>query len=521
VRQQREFIEFCALNGHLSALQVRFLHQQAKVTNDAHEQIVSNGFLTERQLVQLYANFMGLPFEDDVPKALEIYSDGLGPAIHRDFNFLTGILPDGRLLIYSGGVKFDRILQLLLKRVGRVADVVLLPPETVRKHLQQLDSDPVREFEATVAKGSDPAHVGTVEDICKCLLRSAVHLRSTDIHIVPKTESLHIFLRIDGMLQPFCALPAALSRVVNYIKVQCGMDIAEQRLPQDGSFSTELDGVSYTLRGSTLPTQQGERLALRLLRQTSETPDVESLGYSHNDALVLQTTMSSPNGLVVVTGPTGSGKSSTLHALLKMSDLMGRNVLTVEDPVEYLLPMAGQTEVNKRAGYDFQRALRHFLRHDPDVILLGEMRDAETAKAAIDAAATGHLVLSTLHVTSTAGVPNRLTAMGLNTLSLAENLRCVISQRLLRSLCRTCGNGLDCAKCIECRGAGYKGRIPVYEILLVDGQVREAIQQGASADDIAGILVQQGFRSMRDHANELVCTGRTDLAEVQRVLGPS
>ena len=364
--------------------------------------------------------------------------------------------------------------------------------------------------------------------------------RATDIHLTPARHSLHVLLRVDGVLRPVMALPPPLVRLLVFIKLTADMDISEQRRPQDGSFHTPVLDSPFTVRVSTLVGADGERIVLRLLPERSELSGLSHLGFHADDVALLERVFAKPSGLVLITGPTGSGKSTTLHAALRMQSLIERNVLTVEDPVEYRVPGACQTEVNRRAGYEFSSALRHFLRHDPDVMLIGEIRDSETAQAAIEASATGHLVLSTLHVASVFGVVPRLRPLGLDAQTIADNLVAVINQRLLRRNCSQCsepvrlsaaqrawleleegGDGQVRAGrgCSHCAGSGYHGRLPVYEILVPDEALANAIADGGSREALRRLAQAAGFRSMVALARRRVREGQTSLAEVLRVVG--
>ncbi len=334
------------------------------------------------------------------------------------------------------------------------------------------------------------------------------------------------------------ALPRSLSRLVGYIKLRSEMDISEQRRPQDGSFRVVVFEVPITIRVSTIVTEYGERMVMRLLPEAHDIQDLASLGYFEEDVAAIARVMENPVGMVLITGPTGSGKSSTLHAGLRMQHLIERNVLTVEDPLEYRVPAAGQTEVNRRAGYDFSTALRHFLRHDPDVILVGEMRDAETAQAAFEAAATGHLVLSTLHVTTVFGVVPRLRPLGLSPQVIAENLKLVINQRLVRKLCTACAQehvftdsecawlgaprgarGYTSVGCPRCRGTGFHGRLPLYELLRVDDAMANVIAADGSREAIRSLAASQGFKPMSAVSRRRVLLGQTTTTEIFRVTG--
>ncbi|WP_304306210.1 GspE/PulE family protein [Pseudacidovorax intermedius] len=370
------------------------------------------------------------------------------------------------------------------------------------------------------------------------LLHLAVQERATDIHIAPAAASIHVLLRVDGVLHPAFALPQELTRIGSYIKLIAEIDISEKRKPQDGSFRTRILDVPYSIRLSTIITDLGERMVMRLLPESHDLKGLREMGYYEEDALLLEEGLGKPAGLVVITGPTGSGKSSTLHAALRMQNLIERNVLTVEDPVEYRVPGAGQTEVNRKAGYEFQSALRHFLRHDPDVILVGEMRDSETVVAALDAATTGHLVLSTLHVTSVFGAVPRLALLGGQAPIVAENLLLVVNQRLVRRNCTACAELVELSErecrwlgrpagargmrgkgCPRCRGTGFHGRVPVYEILSINHELADLIAGDARRAELRKAAERNGFRDIEACAKRRVGDGITTSEEIMRSLG--
>lgn len=376
------------------------------------------------------------------------------------------------------------------------------------------------------------------ENLLDHLLHLAVRERATDVHLAPTERSRSVLLRIDGVLQPVLALAPALDRLITYIKLRAEMDVSEKRVPQDGSFHAEVLQQRYSVRVSTLVSVYGERMVLRLLPERASLGGLGDLGFWPEDVAKLQSFFSRPHGMILITGPTGSGKSTTLHAALRMQSLIRSNVLTVEDPVEYRVPAACQTEVNRRAGYEFSTAMRHFLRHDPDVILVGEIRDSETARAAIDAASTGHLVLSTLHVGGVMGVFARLRLLGVEPDMLADNLIAVINQRLLRRVCPHCVEWVPLTNhvrhlfecqgvrvperipqargCPRCRQIGYSGRLPVYELLAVDDTVGDAIAEAAPRSVLRQRAHAAGMRSMSHMALMRVAAGETTLDEVQR-----
>ncbi|TXC62109.1 type II/IV secretion system protein [Piscinibacter aquaticus] len=363
---------------------------------------------------------------------------------HARGRFLPLYRHDDSLVTLVGDAAIAPVTEAVGKRTGLRANLVQGEFGKVERLIQSTYGAPASSVldqlaEQTVELSQDIERQKSPTSLLKSLLSSAIKRRVTDVHVSPSGKSCHILFRVDGVLQPVIAIPNDVTgRLVSYIKLTAEMDIAEQRRPQDGSYRDTIAGVPVVVRVSSMVTNFGERLVLRLLPESDDSRHLGDLGFFEEDVALLSRLMCRPSGLVLITGPTGSGKSSTLHAGLRMQQLIERNVLTVEDPIEIRVPGAGQTEVNRKAGYDFGKALRHMLRHDPDVILVGEMRDDETAKAAFDASSTGHLVLSTLHVTSVFGVLSRLVPMGVQPQVIAENLLLVLNQRLVRKLCESC-----------------------------------------------------------------------------------
>jgi general secretion pathway protein E len=318
------------------------------------------------------------------------------------------------------------------------------------------------------------------------------------------------------------------------------MDIAESLRPQDGRFSFDGGGVTLDIRVSTAVTPHGESVVLRLLSKGNFISGLESLGFYAEHVPLLHHLFTQPYGIALMTGPTGSGKTTTLYAGLKPHGMSGKSILTVEDPVEYDLPSAVQTQVNRKAGYTFDTAIRHFLRHDPDIMLVGEIRDSETADAAMRASETGHLVLSTLHVNNVFSVPARLQSLGVSTLSIAEALIGVVTQRLVRRLCHVCrvpderADGdrplslrarlgqrpiFRAVGCPACADTGYRGRLPVYEILLVDAAVSTWIAAGAGRHALKGVLSAGNHIAMLDVCARRVLDAETSIEEFHRVFG--
>ena len=356
------------------------------------------------------------------------------------------------------------------------------------------------------------------------LLTQAIQDGASDVHIEPYERSSSVRFRVDGTLrevvQPNRALHAAL---ISRLKIMAELDIAEKRLPQDGRISLRIGGRAVDVRVSTLPSAHGERAVLRLLDKGEWKFTLESLGMSREVRERFQALVQQPHGIVLVTGPTGSGKSTTLYAALQTLDFATTNVLTVEDPIEYELPGIGQTQVNPRIELTFSSALRAILRQDPDVIMIGEIRDQETAQIAIQASLTGHLVLATLHTNDAPSAVTRLIDMGVEPFLLSSTLLGVMAQRLVRKLCPACRRPGEARRytavgCEQCGQSGYRGRTGVYELMVVnDDEIRGLIHNRAPEADLAAAARAQGLLPMREDGQRLVESGVTSLEELLRV----
>ena len=370
------------------------------------------------------------------------------------------------------------------------------------------------------------------------MLSEAIKENASDIHIETFEESLQIRFRVDGILREVLKPNRKLaSLLVSRIKVMAKLDIAEKRIPQDGRISLKIAGRSVDVRVSTMPTGHGERVVLRLLDKNSARLDLEDLGMTSANRDKFSQLIEKPHGIILVTGPTGSGKSTTLYAGLSQIDNKQRNVLTVEDPIEYAIEGIGQTQVNNKVDMTFARGLRAILRQDPDVVMVGEIRDLETAQIGVQASLTGHLVLSTLHTNTAAGAITRMEDMGVEPFLLSSSLLGVLAQRLVRTLCPHCRAshmadeeelkilGLSADKqtpiyravgCVECNHKGYKGRTGIHELLFVDDKVRELIHNGKGEQSIEK-YIRKSTPSIRRDGFDKVLLGVTTLEEVLRV----
>jgi len=355
------------------------------------------------------------------------------------------------------------------------------------------------------------------------LLTQAAKDGASDIHIEPYERSSSVRFRVDGTLrevvQPNKALHAAL---ISRLKIMAELDIAERRLPQDGRISLRIGGRAVDVRVSTLPSAHGERAVLRLLDKGESKFTLESLGMSGDTLAKFDKLVQQPHGIVLVTGPTGSGKTTTLYASLGRIDTGTTNVLTVEDPVEYELAGIGQTQVNPKIDLTFAKALRAILRQDPDVIMIGEIRDYETAQIAIQASLTGHLVLATVHTNDAPSTVTRMIDMGVEPFLLSSSLIGVLAQRLVRKLCPNCKK-VDArgryhpVGCAQCGNTGYKGRTGVYELMAIDDKLRALIHGRAAESQLFVAAEANGLRSMREDGERLIVEGITSPEEVMRV----
>lgn len=371
------------------------------------------------------------------------------------------------------------------------------------------------------------------------IIDNAVKARTSDVHIEPFEDYVKIRYRIDGELQEVLRTPKdTMGALVTRIKILSNLNIAEKRLPQDGRIITKADGKSVDLRISILPTVHGEKIVIRILKRDGFLAQKEELGLSSEDIELLNEIIKRPHGIILVTGPTGSGKSTSLYTLLNDLNKPNRNIITVEDPVEYSMEGINQVNVNIKAGLTFAAGLRSILRQDPDIIMIGEIRDNETAEIAIRAAITGHLVLSTIHTNDASSTVYRLIDMGIEPYLVATSISGIISQRLVKKICSRCKEAYSASDyekdilgiprqeaitlyrgrgCKKCNDSGYKGRIGAYEMINMTREAREAVMKGVSADEFRDLCIAQGMRTLMKSCEKLVLEGTTTINELIKV----
>ncbi|HEY6167751.1 MAG TPA: type II/IV secretion system protein [Verrucomicrobiae bacterium] len=428
----------------------------------------------------------------------------------------------------------EAIQREMKKRLGVGADTIDTLGEEASFQVVDEDKDEDTDLDNAAEDASIIRFVNQV-------LKDAIELRASDIHLEPFEDELRIRYRIDGVLQEV-PVPAQIKRfqpaIVSRVKILSHLNIAEKRLPQDGRIKIRLDDAEVDIRVSIIPMLHGEAVVMRLLRQNSTLRGMGELGMDVRETGCFEHVLELPHGIILVTGPTGSGKTSTLYTALNAINDAERKIITIEDPIEYQLRGVNQIQVNEKSGLTFARGLRSILRHDPDVILIGEIRDAETAQIAVQASLTGHLVFSTLHTNDAPGACTRLVDMGVEPYLVASSLEAVLAQRLVRVLCRHCKQVDDSPAaqafkvklgipkshvtyrsvgCRECRQTGFHGRHAIFEWMDSDNEIRQLILRSASADEIRDAARRAGMRTLADDGWRLVRLGITTVEEVLSV----
>jgi type IV pilus assembly protein PilB len=518
--------------------------------------LVERSVITESQLVSAMAAQIGLPFVDlleDPPDPLAVAR--VPAALCRRHTVLPLALEESRVVLAMadpGNVfALDDVRSLTgldVRAVVATRDDLLAAIDRSCRADAGLD-DLTSELSSTGGDDDDLRRVQEmVEDApivkyVNMLISQAVQDRASDIHIEPAEHDLRVRYRIDGVLHEVMRSPRQIAAgVISRLKIMADLDIAERRTPQDGRLSVATTGRSVDLRVATLPTVWGEKVVLRVLDNSTARLGLADLGFSDGNRARWAASCAKPYGMVLVTGPTGSGKSTTLYATLNVISRPEVNVITVEDPVEYRLPGVNQVQVNPKAGLTFAGALRSILRCDPDVVLLGEIRDHETAQIAVEASLTGHLVLATLHTNDAPSAVTRLVEMGIEPFLVGSALDCVLAQRLARRLCPKCreeytpdpddlvATGMPwqpgtevpvlhrAVGCGSCAGTGYKGRLALHEVMAVTEEVERLAVARASSTDIGALARRQGMQGLREDGWAKAVAGTTTVEEVLRVV---
>jgi general secretion pathway protein E len=536
----------------------RFERLSEKSDGNALALLVSKGLVGEEDLYRFIAEMAGLPYKvlDPLELDYDAVTSSLPGAFAQRYHLVAFSSDDGVLDIATSNLEdtgcFDDIVQMLdmdvrihVSRPSEIAKVIrqfyglhssIVAAAKEMGLDERVDLGNLERFVSSeTARSIEPTDRPVVNAV-NHLLQYAFEEHASDIHLEPHREGTHVRLRIDGILHTIYNLPKKLHLpIVSRIKMVAGMNIAEKRKPQDGRIRTHFEGKPVEIRCSSVPVAFGEKAVLRILDPSILMQDMSHLGFTDIDADRYSELISHPHGLVLVTGPTGSGKTTTLYSSLTTLATSEKNITTIEEPIEFITDEFNQIGVQPSVGVTFITALRHILRQDPDIIMVGEIRDEETAKSAIRCALTGHLVLSTLHTNDSASTIARLLDMGIEPYILSNTLLGVVAQRLVRRVCTECSEqyeptpemmkaiGLPPERrtflrrgkgCRACRNTGYKGRVAVFEVMGIDEEVRSGIARSASIDEIKDLARKSGMAFLRENALSVVLAGTTTPEEM-------
>ncbi|RWF63745.1 MAG: type II/IV secretion system protein [Mesorhizobium sp.] len=492
------------------------------------------GLIGERELADSLSSFMNLPSPVGIPEQFNSELFSSVPLIYLRDNAILPLEMDAERLVVAVADPFSSAtIDALAFHYERTPALRILPRRMIAECIDRLEQSAM-EAVSPEASGAEPSNFGPddlerLKDFAReapvvrfvaDTIHKAVDARATDIHIEPLEDHVRIRFRHDGMLSTVDTTSTAmLSGISTRIKILSRLNIAERRLPQDGRMRIAVRGRDIDLRVSVIPSIHGEAIVLRILDRAGVELRLAKLGFDDAAQAKIRNMSQSANGIVLVTGPTGSGKTTTLYSVLAERSRPDVKIFTVEDPVEYRMAGITQLQVNPAIDLDFAAALRSILRQDPDIILLGEIRDRETAQVAVQAALTGHLVFSTLHTNSAAGALTRLRDMGIDGYLLGATVRGVIAQRLLRRICLTChAADQTSSTCRTCNGSGYSGRTVTYEMLQVSPRIAELIDQGAGEMEIGRAAVEDDLVPIAVHAKALARSQVTTMEEVRRVI---
>ena len=567
--EKKSFGDFLAGQGVITADQLRKAVQEQKRGERIEQAFVRLNYMKEEVVLQYLADYFNLPYVDLDTYLIDEKVVKLIPEEVARRHTLIPLFKIGNTLTVALINPLNLLaLDEIRNRVKTDVEIALSTEKKIQRAIDQHygvtasmletslgqwmkqsgpSSEPpdYRKTHALAAKATpgspiDDAPAGRLFDL---VMMQAIRDRASDIHLEPDEKNLRVRFRIDGFLYEFLTLPKQIHLpLTSRIKVLAEMDIAETRLPQDGNLNVKLEKRSFEIRVSTFPTIYGENVVLRLLDQTSSLMKLEDLGFSDEMLLLYKQLIQKPNGILLVTGPTGSGKTTTLYASLNLINSMEKNIITIEDPVEYRLSLIRQTQVNPKAGITFATGLRSILRQDPDVIMVGEIRDRETSETALQSAMTGHLVLSTLHTNDAPEAITRLMDIGVEPYLISSSVIGVLAQRLIRKICPECktsysadpkvlgglSEGTSESKepvtlyrgkgCKNCKQSGYWGRLGIYELLNINEELKQLISERASIQLIRKIARETtGMITLREDGLRKVQQGITTLDEVLRV----
>ena len=535
------------------------MSEQNRLGRSLGRVLVDQGVLTEAQLVASLAAQIGMRFVDLSDIQLDGSALGRVPGhVARRHTAIPIGYEDGKLVVAMADPANVFAIDDIRSVAGNGGHIDVKPVVATRNDIvaaidryyragEELDDLTteldVFEEEEDLSKVKEITEDAPIVRYVNLLITQAIQDRASDIHLEPTEQDLRVRYRIDGVLHEVMRSPRAIqSGVISRLKIMADINIAERRIPQDGRLSVTAHGKKVDLRVATLPTVWGEKVVMRILDNSTARMDLEDLGFSPFNFGVFSKSYIKPYGMILVTGPTGSGKSTTLYATLNVVNKPEVNIITVEDPVEYRLPGINQVQVNNKAGLNFAAALRSILRSDPDIVLIGEIRDHETAQIAIEASLTGHLVLSTLHTNDAPSAITRLTEMGIEPFLVGSAVDCVLAQRLARRLCSKCKEPYEPTAeqlekigyrprpddptatffrpvgCSNCAKTGYKGRLALHEVMAMDDDIERMTVERASSSQISTVAIDHGMRVLREDGLLKASQGVTSLDEIFRVV---
>jgi type IV pilus assembly protein PilB len=533
----------------------RALEQHRNTPKSLGRVLIDLGFIRERDLVKALAQQVGLDFVDLSEYPIEATATMLLPEqLARRYRALPIAEQDGRLLVAMSDPANVYALDDIRSVTGRDVKPLVATAQDVEQAINKYSQlgDQVEAIASEAAEqldeGADTDIDAAVEDapivrLVNAIMTQAVQDRASDVHIEPTEKDVRVRFRVDGVLHEVMHSPKNIQNgLLSRLKVMAELNIAEKRVPQDGRIGMKVANRQLDLRVATLPTVHGEKIVIRILDKTQALLKLSDLGFHRRAFERYQESFTKPYGALLVTGPTGSGKSTTLYATLNILNNEDRNIITVEDPVEYRLHGVNQVQVNTKAGLTFASALRSILRADPDIVLIGEIRDRETAMISIEAALTGHLVLSTLHTNDAPSAITRLTEMEVETFLVASAVDCVVAQRLARKLCDRCRQAYTPEPeelieaglpeeyvaqvkeafrpvgCPACSNTGYRGRMGLYEVMGMSEEIERMTVERASSDAIRAVAIRQGMLTLREDGLDKAIRGLTSIEEIARVV---
>ena len=530
------------------------LEEHRKTPKSLGRVLIDLQLIKEADLVRALAEQVGLEFVDLADYHIDPSSTMLLPdALARRYRAIPIGERDGKLLVAMSDpanvYALDDIRTITNRDVQPVVATAADVEQAIQKfagmdgQVEALASQASEQLETDDEQLESALEEAPIVKLVQAIMTQAVGDRASDVHIEPTERDVRVRFRVDGVLHDVMHSPKNIQGgLISRLKVMADLNIAEKRVPQDGRISMRVGGRTLDLRVATLPTVYGEKIVIRVLDKSQALLRLEDLGFSDDAYKRFSASFSKPYGAILVTGPTGSGKSTTMYATLNILNQEDRNIITVEDPVEYRLDGVNQMQVNPKAGLTFASALRSILRADPDIVLIGEIRDKETATIAIEAALTGHLVLSSLHTNDAASAISRLVEMEVETFLVASAIDCVVAQRLFRMLCERCKEAYKPEHaeliaagypewlipeietlfrptgCSACSNTGYRGRAGLYEVMPMTEEIQRLTVDRASADDIRKVAIEQGMMTLRDDGLEKARMGRTSIGEIARVV---